>query len=116
LTKRYRGQERYADGAYTGKTFAGWIQQIGLINQVHEKGYKNNPLFKDQNKSNKLKSKTRARIEYIFWMITNRGQRCMQLLTKRYARARVNVGLTKLGCNLIWAAYLREAYGIAKPI
>lgn len=116
LTNKDKGQELYADSAYTGKACEGWIGKAGMISQVHEKGYKNNPLTSEQKESNKMKSKTRARVEHIFGMITKRGQHSMRLFTRNFSRARDKIGLMNLGYNLTRAAYLKNAYGIAMPI
>jgi IS5 family transposase len=116
LTEKDRGQDIYADSAYTGKACTERIQQAGMINQLHEKGYKNNPLSREQKENNKMKSKTRARIVHIFGMITKRGQHSMQLFTKSFARALVKIGMMNLGYNLTRAAYLRKVYGVAMPI
>lgn len=113
LTDEDRGQEIYADSAYTGQACEGWITDIGMINQVHEKGYKNNPLTEEQMKSNKIKSKTRVRVEHIFGMMTKRSQHCMQLFTKGLQRAKVKIGMMNLAYNLNRAAYLSKEYGIS---
>ena len=35
-------------------------------NDIHEKGYRDNPMTKEQKESNRIKSKTRCRIEHVF--------------------------------------------------
>jgi transposase, IS5 family len=116
LTEKDKWQELYADSAYTGKACEGWIEKAGMISQVNEKGYKNNLLTSEQKESNKMKSKTRARVEHIFGMIMKRGQHSMRLFTRNFSRARVKIGLMNLGYNLSRAAYLKNTYGIAMPI
>jgi IS5 family transposase len=66
LNKKDRGQPLYADSAYTGEEQEKVIEKAGMINKVHEKGYKNKPLTKRQMKSNRRKSKFRARVEHVF--------------------------------------------------
>ena len=70
-----------------------------MLNKVHEKGYKNNPLTEAQKESNKGKSKYRARVEHIFGFIENSMKgtymRCIGI-----ARARVVIGLTNLTYNI----------------
>src|SRR5690606_9973882 len=100
LTDKDKGQEIYGDSAFTGDACEKIILEAGMINQVHEKGYKNNPLTEDQMKNNKIKSKTRVRIEHIFGMMTKRSQHSMQLFTKGLERARVKIGMMNLAYNL----------------
>jgi IS5 family transposase len=116
LTKKDKGQEIYADSAYTGETCEKNIVEAGMINQVHEKGCKNNPLTDEQMKNNKVKSKTRARVEHIFGMMTKRSQHSMRLFTKGLERARVKIGMMNLSYILNRATYLSKAYGINLPI
>lgn len=113
LTDNDKGQEIYADSAYTGEPCENCIDSARMINQVHEKGYKNNPLTDDQIKSNRIKSKTRARVEHIFGMMTKRSQHSMQIFTKGIKRARVKIGMMNLSYNLTRATYLSKAYGIS---
>lgn len=44
----------------------GMISKYKMNNQVHEKGYRNQPLTDEQKASNTEKSKTRARVEHVF--------------------------------------------------
>ena len=62
LTKKDEGQELFADSAYTGSEQKNTVSQHGMINKIHEKGYKNKPLTEEQIAKNNLKSKTRVRV------------------------------------------------------
>jgi len=66
LEEQDKGQDFYADSAYTGEDQEKTIDKYEMNNKVHEKGYKNKPLTDEQKASNKEKSKTRARVEHIF--------------------------------------------------
>src|SRR5207237_10758488 len=57
LTKKDKTQPVFANRAYTGEEQEKVIEKVGMINRVHEKGYKNKPLTKRQMKSNRRKSK-----------------------------------------------------------
>jgi len=57
-----KGENFYADSAYTGEKQEETIIKKGVINQVCEKGYKNSPLTQEQIKNNKKKSKIRVRV------------------------------------------------------
>ncbi len=65
------GQELYADSTYTGENQQQTLQKYEASNQVHEKGYKNTPLTIQQKESNRVKSKTRARVEHVFGFMEN---------------------------------------------
>jgi len=61
-----KNQELFADSAYVGEKQDETINKYELINKVHEKGYRANPLTDEQKADNKNKSKTRVRVEHIF--------------------------------------------------
>jgi IS5 family transposase len=64
-----KGQTLYADSAYSGESIAKILESKGIENQIHEKGYRGKPLTDGQKASNKIKSKTRVRVEHIFGFI-----------------------------------------------
>ena len=66
LNKTDKGQPLYADSAYTGEKQKKVIRKYRLKNKVHEKGYRGNPLTEKQKAKNKIKSKTRVRVEHVF--------------------------------------------------
>lgn len=59
-------QDLFADSAYTGQKQDAVIDKHKMTNQVCEKGYSNKPLTEEQLASNKVKSKTRSRVEHVF--------------------------------------------------
>ena len=61
----------HADSAYSGERVAQAVEKKEMVNHIHEKGYRNNPLTDQQKENNKIKSKTRARVEHIFGFIEN---------------------------------------------
>jgi IS5 family transposase len=65
LDKSDKGQPLYADSAYTGEKQKKVIRKYRLKNQVTEKGYRGKPLTDKQKAKNKVKSKTRARVEHV---------------------------------------------------
>jgi IS5 family transposase len=88
----------YADSAYSGRGIAKEIPE-GIKNHIHEKGYRSHPLSEEQRKSNREKSRVRARIEHVFGYMTG----SMHGLTVRsigLARAVFNIGLTNLIYNM----------------
>jgi IS5 family transposase len=66
IEKEDRGKECWADSAYSGKFISALLKMFGIINRIHEKGCRGKPLTKSQRRSNRKKSRTRARIEHIF--------------------------------------------------
>jgi transposase, IS5 family len=89
----------HADSAYRSAELDVAIGALGLDNQVHERAYRERPLTEAQQESNKVKSKTRARVEHVFGAMENEmggiGVRTIGL-----ARARVKIMLTNLVYNI----------------
>ena len=97
----------YADSAYWGKTVAEGLPKT-VENQIHERRTKKEPLSEEQKASNKIKAKTRARIEHIFGFMTM----SMHGLTVRsigMARTEFNVGLTNLIYNMYRYEFLHRS-------
>jgi IS5 family transposase len=99
LTEKDEGKELHADSAYTGDDQEKVIKKYKMINQVHEKGYRNNPLTEKQKESNSIKSKTRARVEHVFGFIE---QSMHGLIVKSIGKFRASgiIGLMNLTYNL----------------
>ena len=51
----------HADSAYKSAEHDEWLETRGIKNRIHEKGYRNNPLNGNQKRSNRAKSRIRAR-------------------------------------------------------
>lgn len=66
LDESDRGQCLHADSAYAGGKCESIVEGIGMINEVHEKGYRDHPLDERQKSSNNKKSRVRARVEHVF--------------------------------------------------
>lgn len=101
----------YADSAYSGKPIAEALPK-GTDNQIHEKGYRNNPLSEEQKAENKRKSRVRVRIEHVFGFMTGN----LHGITVRsigMARAKFNVGLTNLVYNLCRYEILSRTWVVA---
>lgn len=90
----------YGDSAYIGQTLA-----EGVENQICERGKRNCPLTIDQKERNRVKSKTRSRVEHVF------GQMCMQMRSKACRsigkrRVSFQIGLSNLLYNMSRAEFL----------
>lgn len=106
LDEKDKGQRLYADSAYSGEEIEGLVEEAKMINQINEKGYRNNPLTKTQKKNNRKKSKVRARVEHIFGFMGNTMKGSM-IRTIGIARAKVNIGITNLTYNICRAVQLK---------
>jgi IS5 family transposase len=115
LNKNDRGQPLYADSAYTGEEQEKVIEKAGMINKVHEKGYKNKPLTKRQMKSNRRKSKFRARVEHVFGFMEISMKK---MYVRSIGRIRVEgiIGLMNLTYNLLRSIQIRNLRGISVSI
>ena len=115
LNKKNKSQPLYADSAYTRPEQEKAISKTGMINQVHEKGHKNKPLTKGQQKSNRKKSKFRARVEHVFGFLEI-SMKKMYIHSIGKIRAKGIIGLVNLAYNLIRSIQIRSLRGISVPI
>lgn len=97
LSEKDKGEELYADSAYVGQQDT--LDKHEMINQVHEKGSRNNPLTDQQKASNKVKSSTRVRVEHIFGFMEN-SMGGMKLRKIGMRRAENIIGLMNLTYNM----------------
>lgn len=105
ITAEDKGQSLHADSAYRSAETEAMLKEKEMISEVHEKGYRNNPLTKEQKESNKVKSKTRARVEHIFGFIEN-SMNSPYIQTIGISRATAVVGLMNLTYNIFRAVQL----------
>ena len=115
LSKKDKGQPLYADSAYTGEGPERIIEKAGMINMVHEKGYTNRPLTKKQMKSNRKKSKFRARVEHVFGFMEI-SMRNMYIHSIGKIRATGIIGLMNLTYNLLRSIQIRANRRISVSI
>ena len=99
LDSKDKGQDFYADSAYTGDEQEKIISKKEVINKVHEKSYRNKPLTDEQKAKNKIKSKTRVRVEHIFGFMEN-SMNGMQIRSIGFKRAKTIIGLSNLVYNM----------------
>ena len=91
----------YADSTYTGNELHAEIKEKNpqVEINIHEKGHRNRPLSKEQRKSNRTKSRIRARVEHVFGHMTN-SYGDMFLRSIGIERAKCQIGLKNLAYNL----------------
>jgi len=99
LDEEDKGQDLYADSAYTGEEQEKTISKYEMNNKVHEKGYRNKPLTEEQKKSNAEKSKIRVRVEHVFGFM-EQSMNGLKLRSIGIIRATGIIGLINLTYNL----------------
>jgi IS5 family transposase len=107
LIEEDKDRRIYADSAYTGEEVQSCIPE-GMVNRIHEKGYRNRPLSGKQKRQNKAKSHIRARVEHIFGTMTVvMGEIFIRSIGA--PRAYVQIGLMNIAYNMVRYAYLMGA-------
>jgi len=106
LIDKKKDKVLYGDSAHAGKELQKCIPPH-IKNRIHEKGYKNKPLTKTQERNNTAKSKIRARVEHVFAAMHNFGGKTIR--TIGMARAEIQIGLLNLTYNLTRYTYLMGA-------
>jgi transposase, IS5 family len=99
LTEKDKGQELYADSAYTGNDQEKVVSKYLMNNKIHEKGYRNKPLTDEQKNQNREKSKTRARVEHVFGFM-EQSMNGLAVKSVGVARASGIIGLINLTYNM----------------
>lgn len=89
----------YADSAYRSAKISEELKELGIKDQIHEKGYRGYPLSDEAKKRNTKKSKIRARVEHVFGYMEN-SMRGTNMRTIGIDRASRGVGITNFVYNL----------------
>lgn len=103
-----KGKKVYADSAYRSAGIEEMVEQKGAISRIHEKAVRAHPLSKAQRRSNRAKSRIRARVEHVFATITM-SLGGFRIRSIGIVRARGIVGLINLTYNIMRSAYLQRA-------
>jgi len=103
LDEKDKEKELYADSAYVGQEEI--LLKKEVIDRIHEKGYKNRKLTDEQKLNNKVKSKTRVRVEHVFGFIEN-SMNGSFIKTIGIERAKVAIGMMNLTYNLFRYLFL----------
>jgi transposase, IS5 family len=91
--------ELYADSAYSGDPIKQLLKEKKIKNRIHEKGYRNRPLTEKQKERNKVKSKTRVRVEHIFGFFHN-SMKSGIIRSIGKERAKTVIGLMNITYNV----------------
>jgi IS5 family transposase len=106
LVEEGKDKRIYADSGYVGEEVQACIPE-GVKNRIHEKGKRNKPLTKKQERENKAKSHIRVRVEHVFGTMTN-TMKGIRIRSIGMSRACFNIGLMNLVYNLGRYVYLRR--------
>lgn len=95
-----QGKKRpaYADSAYRSAQREQELVNVSIESHIHEKGVKGAPLNDTQKESNRIKSRTRVRVEHVFAAQAARGGHLVR--TIGLARAKIKVGMMNLVYNM----------------
>ncbi len=88
----------YADSAYRSKDQEESLSDNGFDSQIHEKGTRCHRLTDEQKASNRIKSKTRRRVEHVFGAQHAMGGHIVR--TIGIVRAKVKIGMMNLVYNM----------------
>lgn len=100
ITAKDVHHELYADSAYSGAQIKQVVQEMMIKNRIHEKGYRDHPLSKEQHERNSKKSKVRARVEHVFACIKN-SLNGHFIRSIGIQRARSIIGLLNMTYNMV---------------
>ena len=108
LEKQDTETELYADSAYHSAQIEQTLQKRRVRSRIHEKAHRNRPLTRAQMRSNRAKSRIRARVEHVFAQITT-SMNGFRIRSVGILRARSLIGLINLAYNILRSAYLQRA-------
>jgi IS5 family transposase len=94
-----KGQELHADSAYIGDAIDKTLKDKGIIPQIIERAFKGKPLTDEQKENNRIKSKTRCRVEHAFGFVTN-SMNDFYIQSIGFQRAKGIIGLINLVYNM----------------
>ena len=113
LDEEDAGQDLWGDSAYIGPEQEKTIAGHEMNNRVHERGSSGKPLNKAQQKSNKKKSKVRARVEHVFGFM-EQSMNGLHVRSVGIVRATGIIGLINLTYNIFrYEQILRTCLGRA---
>jgi len=99
------GTALFADSAYKSAACDQRLEQLGIVNYVHDRAFRNKPLDTLRLEFNRLKSRVRCRVEHVFaWFENSAGGPELEYIGhKRIAAA---IGLGNLVYNFSRYAHL----------
>jgi transposase, IS5 family len=98
----------WADSAYRSGESLKILADKEIEEHINERAYRNKPLTDEQKANNKIKSKTRARVEHVFGFMEN-SLKAGMIRTIGIARAKSQVAMINLTYNLSRFCQLEKA-------
>jgi transposase, IS5 family len=102
-----KGLRLYADSAYHSAEIKQNLNMRGIHCYIHKKGSRNVELTKNQKAANKVKSKTRCRVEHVFASLKGVSDK-MIVRTIGLIRAEANIVMHNLVYNMTRHCYLQR--------
>lgn len=93
-----RDKRVFGDSAYKSNKIDQYLSSNGLISRVNVKANRGKPLSQLQKDINKIKSKTRCRVEHVFGVQTQKAKRLIRVVNIK--RAETVIGLNNLAYNI----------------
>jgi len=102
--------ELYADSAYRGTEIEETLKEKKIVSRIHHKAYRNKPLTEKQKRTNRNKSKVRARVEHIFGDIS---QSMTKVIVRQIGLVRNTAAITLFNIcyNMRRSSYLQSKTG-----
>jgi IS5 family transposase len=103
----------YADSAYRSKEKEAQLATAEIPSQICEKGARGCPLTEMQKRTNRARSKVRARVEHVFGAQAQMGGHFVR--TIGVLRAWVKIGMMNLVYNMMRLIHLQKRGGRVPP-
>lgn len=107
LDKNTAEKEVWADSAYRSEAQEQRLSEAAMVSQIHERAYRNSPLSDAQKRTNRVKSRVRARVEHVYGHM-NTAMGGLMIHTLSLARAKVKVTLKNLAYNMQRFVFLQS--------
>ncbi len=98
LHKKNRSKDIWADSAYRSAEREETLKRKGYRSHIHHKGKRGRPLSEAQQRTNKRRSKVRARVEHVFGSQSQMGTRIIRSIGM--VRVKAAIGLRNLAYNM----------------
>lgn len=102
----------WADSAYRSETTLKMLALKLIEANINERAYKNKPLTDEQKAENRIKSKTRARVEHVFGFMEN-SLKAGMIRTIGIVRAKSQVAMINLTYNLCRFCQLEKSKSLS---
>jgi IS5 family transposase len=105
VDERDAGNTLYGDSAYRSEPTEQSLAQLGIASRIHYRAYRNRPLSKAQQKSNRSRTRVRSRVEHVFAQLNYRFK-AHRLRQKSRPRIGMQIGPGNLVYNFFRFGFL----------